>query len=326
MPNIEINNNITYVCDEGDTVLRSALRRSIPLDYECNSGGCGLCKVKLIEGELIRKEGEFSGLSGRDIRKGNYLACQSIPTTDIKIEKDINSNPKEIIPPERCSASIFGVVDISEDVAEFIFSIDRPASYKAGQYYMLDIPGVGERAYSVSSIQSDENKISFIIKKKPGGLVSEHLFDRKLNLRDIVLDGPYGNSYYKESDKGLVLIAGGAGLSPIVSILKYIQGKDVSSIDFFYGVRSSEEINLSYLSNITSGIENFNFIPAVSEADEKWSGERGFIHDVVQKHITDYLGKEYYFCGPPLMTSAVQKLLMLEKSVPFDQLHFDRFF
>ena len=60
--------------------------------------------------------------------------------------------------------------------------------------------------------------------------------------------------------------------------------------------------------------------------DSTWSGEEGYIHEVIPKHLQDYQGNEYYLCGPPPMITAVQKLLMIENKVPFESIHFDRFF
>ena len=59
-----------------------------------------------------------------------------------------------------------------------------------------------------------------------------------------------------------------------------------------------------------------------------WEGQRGFVHQVLQGWLEsagDASGYDYYFCGPPPMTDALQRLLVLEKRVPTAQLHFDRF-
>lgn len=66
----------TFEQQEGDTLLRAALRAGVGLSYECNSGGCGGCKFELLEGEVETLWADAPGLNERDRRRGRHLACQ----------------------------------------------------------------------------------------------------------------------------------------------------------------------------------------------------------------------------------------------------------
>ena len=76
------------VCEQedGDTVLRAALRAGLGFAYECNSGGCGGCKIELLEGTVETLWAEAPGLSERDRKRGRHLACQCKAKGDITIK------------------------------------------------------------------------------------------------------------------------------------------------------------------------------------------------------------------------------------------------
>lgn len=329
MSSININNKIIIPCESGDSILRSSLRNSIGIAYECNSGGCGACKVDLISGEVQNKYPDASSLTKRDVRKNRILACQNVPVGSIEINAEISGGSESYILPVKYNAKLISKEIISSDVVEFSFAIKSDVKYRPGQYFMLSICGLAERAYSVSSPDSEDGVIKFIIKKMDMGKVSSYLFD-EINSGDVIgLDGPYGHAYLIENNCDVVCIAGGAGLSPIASIIRSLKKNgSTNKLHFFYGINFIEDLNIEYISRLIgdmSGSE-YNFIPAITNDNENWSGEIGFIHQVVERCLPDFLNKEFYFCGPPVMTSAVQKMLMIEKSVPFERMHFDRFF
>ncbi|RNL57698.1 FAD-binding oxidoreductase [Zhongshania marina] len=329
MSSININNKIIIPSENGDSILRSALRNFIGIPYECNSGGCGACKVDLIYGEVKNTYPDSVSISDRDRRKNRVLACQSIPLGDVEIGVEFAEIEGGLYRPGKCTGVLMEKEYISTEVVEFSFSLKNDVKYMPGQYFMISIPGVGERAYSVSSPDSDDGVIKFIVKKMNFGKFSSYLFN-DFNVNDnIILDGPYGHAYFLENERDIVCIAGGAGLSPIVSIVRRMEkSRSDNNLYFFYGVNQIDEINSDYISNLLKGIpaSRCDFIPAITSRQEDWQGEVGYIHEVVSRCLEDFSDKEFYFCGPPVMTSAVQKLLMIEKSVPYERMHFDRFF
>ncbi len=331
------NSENQFDCDEQDTILRAAIRSGIKIPYECNSGGCGSCKFDLIEGKVLSTWDAPPGLSPRDIRKGKRLACQYKPVTDCEIAfgEDHSDTPDYI--PQRRSVTYVGQRKLTADMSEFHFKDNFPARFMPGQFAMLTLPGVaGDRAYSMSNNSNEMGDWTFIIKKMPGGSGSDFLFNKLKQGDSIKLDGPYGLSYLRpEIERDVVCIGGGSGLSPMMSIARAMttngQYKN-KKIIMFYGGRAPADIctpqlvsemdaNGEQLSchNVTSDVE--------LSAEQGWDGECCFVHEYVEKilgsSIPDF---DFYFCGPPPMTAAVQRLLMIDYKVPFEQIHFDRFF
>ena len=149
-------------------------------------------------------------------------------------------------------------------------------------------------------------------------------------------EGPYGNSYLRcDNGRPVVCIAGGSGLSPVMSILKGIAADahfDGRRVLFFYGGRGAQDICApALLAAEPALVGRVELHTAISDdaapGAADWDGERGFVHELARRHLgEDLAGYEYYFCGPPPMTDAVHRMLLLEAKVPAGQLHFDRFY
>ncbi len=323
-------------CDATDTLLRGALRNGVALSYECNSGGCGSCKFDLLEGEVENLWPEAPGLSPRDRRKGRLLACQCRPISDCRIKARVEASAPPIRPSRR-EVAFAGCKALTPDMAEFRFVSEGAADFLPGQFAMLSLPGIdGERAYSMSNTANEDGQWRFIIKRMPGGKGTGFLFDRLGTGDRIGLDGPYGNAWLRQdNERDIVLIAGGSGLSPVVSIVRAITSSERFSgrkVYFFYGGRGPQDICTERILKTLepSGVELICHT-AVSDAalarEAGWEGPRCFVHELVEQTLGDRMPEfEFYFCGPPPMTEAVQRMAMIDYRVPFDQLHFDRFF
>ena len=326
-----------YDCESSDTLLRAALRTGLGFPYECNSGGCGSCKFELVDGEVEVLWEDAPGLTPRDKRKGKMLGCQCRPLSDciVKVNLEHHSAPEH--KPQKFTASYTSRRDLTDDMAEFRFTTQGPARFLPGQYISMILPGVeGERAYSMSNIANKAGYWQFIVKRMPEGKGSNYLFDQLKEGDEITFDGPYGLAYLKpEIPRDIVCIAGGSGLSPIMSICRAATGdprlKD-RKIYMFYGGRGPSDICtpelVSEIEHLDAELICYNATSdqALSE-QQNWDGECCFVHELVEKKLGEKLPDyEFYFCGPPVMTDVVHRMLMIDHKVPFEQIHFDRFF
>lgn len=323
-----------FICNPEDTLLRAALRSGLQFSYECNSGGCGCCKIRVLEGEVENLYPEAPALTERDFRKGLVLACQIKCTSEkMVINTRIETWVAALSKPQRFIATLSEKLEIANDLVEFAFELDRDVDYLAGQFFMLTIPGVGERAYSNSSIAADGRKLKFVIKRMPGGKGSNYLFSDARLGDEFGGDGPFGHSYYRENTgRDSVLVAGGSGLSPMLSIIRHLAANpdEACKVHFYYGAKALDELNQEYIQAVAADLgDKFALCCGLSGNEEErasWTGEMGFIHDVLDRNFQNYNDHEFYICGPPPMTAAAQRHLMIGKKVPFGQVHFDRFF
>ena len=326
-----------FSCQSDDTILRAALRAGLGFPYECNAGGCGTCKFELMQGEVENTWPEAPGLSGRDRRKGRQLACQCQPRSDCVIQARLLHDKAPHLRPNRLSAELKAVRPLTQDMAEFQFRTEHPAHFLPGQYAMLQVPGVsGSRAYSMSNVPNDDGDWQFIIKRMPDGQASNRLFDACRIGDRLPLDGPFGLSFLrKDVPRPIVCIAGGSGLSPILSIVRAAcHDKRLArrKILLFYGGRGPDDLCVQpYLDADSEMASRVALYQAVSDAalaqSSNWSGPVGPIHELMLEILADQLPEhEFYFCGPPGMIDALSRLLLVQHRVPFEQVHYDRFY
>jgi Na+-transporting NADH:ubiquinone oxidoreductase subunit F len=167
----------------------------------------------------------------------------------------------------------------------------------------------------------------------PPGICSSYIFSLKPGDK-VVVSGPYGEFFIKDTKNEMLYIGGGAGMAPLRSHLFHLfhtlKTTD-RTVSYWYGARSRREIFYEEeFREIERKFPNFKFNIALSEPhpDDNWTGYTGFIHNVIHDN---YLSKheapediEYYMCGPGPMAAAVEKMLD-SLGVPREMLAFDDF-
>nr|AJO68020.1 reductase [Pseudomonas sp. M4(2015)] len=314
-----------FESDGNDTLLSAALRAELAFPYECNSGGCGACKIELLEGEVANLWPEASGLSARELRKNRFLACQCKALSDLKIRVINRAEGRASHPPKRISTRVIGKRFLSDEMFELRLVAEQDVMFSPGQYFMVELPELGTRAYSAAS-PVDGNTLTLIIKAVPNGKVSRALAHDAIETLQI--DGPYGLSVLSAStETQSVFIAGGSGIAPMVSMVKALIAQEYEKpITVFYGSRLETELEAAEtLFGHGANIRLINVLSSVTDGLEK-KYPTGYVHEVIPAYMESLQGAEFYLCGPPQMINSVQKLLMIENKVPFESIHFDRFF
>ncbi len=164
------------------------------------------------------------------------------------------------------------------------------------------------------------------------GICSSFIFSRKPGDK-VMVSGPYGEFFIKDTDNEMMFIGGGAGMAPMRSHIfdQFQTKKTTRKATFWYGARSYKEVFYEdHFRKIESDFPNFKFEIGLSEPlpEDNWTGYTGFIHQII---YDNYLNKheepediEYYLCGPPMMNSAVEKMLY-DLGVPKENIMFDDF-
>lgn len=164
------------------------------------------------------------------------------------------------------------------------------------------------------------------------GICSSYIFSRKPGDK-VMISGPFGEFFIKDTDNEMMFIGGGAGMAPMRShIFDQFKTKHTSrKATFWYGARSLKEVFYEDdFNEISAENENFDWTLALSEPlpEDNWTGPTGFIHQVI---FDEYLSKheapediEYYLCGPPMMNAAVEKMLY-DLGVPDENIAYDDF-
>lgn len=324
----------SFPCAEDDTITRAGLRAGYALPYECNTGSCGTCKVEVVEGDVRLLRTDPPGLTDRDRAKRRTLGCQATPTTNCVVKARWEPLAPEIPRPERYAARLIATREVTHDIREFTFESDRPAWFLPGQYALLHFADGLTRPYSMSNLPGDGHW-QFCIRHVAGGQATPRLFDARPGGLRLALDGPFGNAFLRrESSRDIVCIAGGSGLSPVLSIARAVAADEALQerhVYFFYGGREPRDLcGEDVLMALPELRGRCWYVPVVSNPADAgavaWTGRTGYVHAAVAEALPGLLPDyEFYFAGPPAMAVAVQRML-LDAKVPLAQMHFDQFY
>jgi toluene monooxygenase electron transfer component len=318
------------VAADEDSLLRGALRAGIGFPHECSVGGCGACRFELLEGPMETLWPEAPGLSDRERKRGRRLACQSRPLGSCRIKVRCDAASRPPVAPRRMTATVIERRALTPDMMRFTLEVPGGAPFLPGQYALLYLPGVrGARAYSMSNLPGADDTWQFVIRRVPGGQGSRFLFEHLEPGDSLPLDGPYGQAYLRPGPRDVVCIAGGSGLAPMLSVARGVLAENgTRTVHFFLGLRTQSDICLADdVTRLAGARLNSTVVLSEPSPEPAWDGATGFVHAEVERALGPTLGNfDHYFAGPPPMVEAVQEMLMVRHGVPFDQIHFDRFF
>jgi propane monooxygenase reductase subunit len=328
---------IEMEADEDETVLNAAFRQGIMLMHGCKEGQCSACKSFLLDGDVDLDKYSTFALPDFEEAEGWTLLCRAHAYSDLEVEL-INYDEEALhggAPPRTVRTAVTAIEPLTHDISRLCVTVDDadPFPFKPGQYVDIRIPGGDEaehRSFSMANLAAEAGELEFMIKRYPGGRFSGLLGDDGLKVGDeLEVTGPYGVFTLRASSpRRIVFIGGGAGMAPILCLLRSMAEAGVDRpATFYYGARTPTDLfHLEELAELAGRLPALTFVPALSEAGngDGWTGEAGLITDVVERMEDDLAEVDAYLCGPPPMVDAA--IAMLERlGVPESHIYFDKF-
>ena len=307
--------------DEDQTILRAAAEQGIMLMHGCKEGQCASCKSFILDGDDVDHD-RYSTFALPDYEKeeGFTLLCRAHAYEDLTIEL-LNYDEEMIhsgLPIQRAVAEVVSKEDVTHDMRRLVLKLVEPASLRffPGQYVDFAVPGHdATRSFSMANIPSlEDGQLEFVIRIYPDGLFSGFL-DTEVEVGDrLDITGPFGVFTLRDApEKDLIYVGGGAGMAPILSLLRSMAERGIDrKATYYYGARRRKDLCFEKeLRALEEKLPNFRFVPALSEpeAGDDWDGEVGLITDVVRRRETDLGRTDAYVCGPPPMVEAALELL-----------------
>mgnify|MGYP003683224061 FL=1 len=268
-------------------------------------------------------------------KAGGYIQIE-IPDCEVKFSDiDITAHPEEHETPDKFQAEwdkfgLWPLVMKNKETVERAYSM---ASYPAeGREIMLNV--------RIATPPWDRAKNGWMDVNP--GVASSYIFAQKPGDK-VVISGPYGEFFINESESEMLYVGGGAGMAPMRSHLYHLFKtlKTGRKVTYWYGGRSKRELfYIDHFKSLERDFPNFKFYMALSEPmeEDNWKvkdgidgdgdGFTGFIHNCVIENYLDLHESpediELYFCGPPLMNKAVQKMGE-DYGIPDENIRFDDF-
>jgi propane monooxygenase reductase subunit len=300
------------------------------LMHGCKEGQCAACKSFLLDGEVDLDKYSTFALNDMEKEEGWTLLCRAHAESDLEVEL-INYDEEVLrdgIALQTKQLRVAALEALTHDIKRLVLS-GAEFDYKPGQYVDIKIPGSDEvRSFSMANLPGEQ--LELMIKLYPDGKFSSLLADGGIEEgHELEVTGPYGVFTLRQnSDRPLLFIGGGAGMSPILALLRSLaeQGSERRAV-YYYGARGPRDLfHLEELAELEQRLPNFRFVPALSDCDEsvEWSGERGLVTDVVQRSEHELKEVDAYLCGPPPMVDAAIALLDAQ-GVPESRVYHDKF-
>jgi propane monooxygenase reductase subunit len=322
---------IEFEVDEDETILNGAFRQGLMLMHGCKEGQCAACKSFVLDGEVDLDRYSTFALPDYELEEGWTLLCRAHAVSDLEVEL-INYDEEILrsgVELRTVRTRVEAIEPLTRDIRRLELRVlegEGEMSFRCGQYVDIHIPGTDEyRSFSMANVPSDDGRLEFMIKLYPGGHFSSLLSDGTLKAGDeLEVTGPYGVFTLRDTDRPLVFIGGGAGMAPILALLRSMVDRGITRpAVYYYGAREEQDLfHLEELAELQAMLPSFRFVPALSDAE--WEGETGLITEVVDRLEQELAEVDAYLCGPPPMVDAAQELL-LSRGVDEAHIHFDKF-
>lgn len=270
------------------TLLDAALDAGVPFPHSCMSGECGQCKCQLLRGEVRRLAASPDALTPADVAAGRVLACRSVAQGEVALRWLAPGQP----------ASAVQKLQVRVCPAQRL-------NFLPSQFARLRLGSLAPRSYSMAN-QPGEDELEFHIRVVPGGQVSSYVVHTLRVGDDIGLEGPFGDAHWQgASDAALLLLAGGTGLAPMVSVLDAAlrEGHPPEQIHVYHGVREERDLYAGEKLHRLARRHGFRFQPVFSAG-----AHPQHLHDVVRRDFRCLKQSQIYVAGPPPMVDAVKAL------------------
>lgn len=312
-------------CNEGETVLDAAYRNQINLPMDCSDGVCGTCKGACQQGSYELGDDYIEeALTEDEAEQGMILTCQMVPSSDCVVSIPAASTLCKTGQLET-TGTVSEVNLISPTAIELKITSDEDIAFLPGQYVNITVPGTSEtRAYSFSS-RPGSRELSFLIRNVPGGLMSSWLVGQAKTGDKVTLAGPMGIFYLRPVGRPLLMLAGGTGLAPFLSMLEHLKASGSSQpVHLIYGVTNDEDlVAVEALEAYAADIESFTFKTVVADA-QSGHPRTGYVTNHMEDAPINDGDVDVYLCGPPPMVDAVLGYFR-EEGIEPASFHYERF-
>lgn len=295
-----------FQANPGETLLDAAERQGINLPYGCRNGMCGSCAGTLVSGRVDYPEEAQEAMEGRP--DDQCLTCQAVALSDVSLvihevesakEIEIRTLPCKVDEKER----------LADDVERIYLKLPEGErlQFLAGQYLDFLLEDGRRRAFSIANAPHDDQRIELHIRHVPGGEFTEYVFDQ-MEVGDVLsIEAPKGGFYLREeSERPLIMMAGGTGFAPLKSIIEHAFHMGIERpLHLYWGVRSAADLYLPDLPLQWAEEKGFlQYTPVLSEPGADWSGRSGWVHEAVVADYPDMSAFDLYMSGPPPMVFA----------------------
>jgi CDP-4-dehydro-6-deoxyglucose reductase len=307
-----------------DTLLQAGLKAGLKFNYGCGNGTCGLCKARVIAGDVTKVAPHDYPLSEAERLQGHVLLCvHSAASSEIVLETLEAHGPGDI-PDQQIAVKVRSVQPLAPDTLLLHLQTPRTTRLRflAGQSVTLSAAAAGREAqatYAIASCPCDERNLHFHIRRSTDDAFAGLLFDGALPAGSTInLAGPVGDFILWEGDRRLAFLACDTGFAPIKSLIEHAMAVD-----------AAESLALGWLATHADGhylanqcrawaaaFDQFRYVACT--ADEQAEGAARLVGEMAA--AVPLAACDVYVAGPAAFVAAAGAALEAA-SVPGEQIH-----
>jgi len=324
-----------FISDKSETLLESALRSGLAVDYGCNNGKCGKCKAKLLSGKVEKTSHQDYVFSESEKSQGYILTCSNTAITDITLETE-EAVCSDDIPLQTVTAKVKNTRQVNDDV--MILTLKTPRSQRlrflAGQHVELAINNSDETQdtpeitaeYSIASCPCEPANLEFHIPTHSDEAFAKALSKNLKNNDSLKMKGPHGSFVLNEdSPNSLIFVAWDTGFAPIKSLMEHAMSLEQAESIHLYWMATKVENH--YLDNLCrswhDALDNFTYTRIMCEAKT----------DIVAESLIKHLHNEHshlmnfdLYIAAPGHLNHLLKPLLISHGVKSQNMHFESTF
>jgi len=311
-----------YYIEGANSILEAGLSSGLSLNYGCNTGTCGLCKAKVVSGQLKKICLHDYSLTETEKAMGYFLACCNTAASDLVIEAEEAISTHDI-PLQEIEIRVKKIE--RPDEGTFILRTRTPRTrrlrFLAGQYVSLQLDQLPARDFSIASCPCDDKTLDFHIPALAGPDISAYLADTLKMNETLTIRGPRGEFTLDEnSTRPLVFLACNTGFAPVKSLIEHALSLNTAQQVHLYWIITDD--NTPYLGNLCrswqDALEDFHYHP-IELASGRLMEE--VLPDIIAS-VGEVAGHDYYACLPGALLETTETFL-LENGVPGKQLRME---
>ena len=266
-----------FFVDGNDTILEAALRSGLSVNYGCTGGNCGLCKARVVSGDVRKVRAHDYVLTDAEKNAGYVLLCSNTAVNDVTVEA-IEAGGVRDIPVQHINARVQGTNRLGDDV--LLLQLQTPRTQRlrffAGQSALLRTADGAATELPIASCPCDDRNLEFHVRCRDDDSFARAVTGGLRVSDSVVVEGPHGDFVLNdELPRPVLFVAIGSGFAPIKSLIEHAMALDTAESLSLYWLAPTAEGH--YLNNLcrswSDALDNFSYTPVVGSPDDAglWS-------------------------------------------------------
>jgi CDP-4-dehydro-6-deoxyglucose reductase, E3 len=310
-----------FFVEGNDSILEAALRGGLAFNYGCTGGSCGLCKARIVSGEVQKIQNHDYVISEAEKNMGYRLMCSYTAVTDITVEA-AEAHSVADIPLQQTEAKVKKLEPFQDNVLVLHLQTPRTQTLRflAGQTATLMLEDDVSADYYIASCPCDGRNLEFHLHKTPNDKVTDIFFDRLKTGQKLNIEGPQGDFVLQEdSTRPALFLTDTHGFAPIKSLIEHAIALDIVPSFHLHWITSNEggHYQNNWCRSRADALDNFYYNPLMVAQDDSQ------LKSVLSKMFEGYANFndfEVYLSGDNAFVAVVQEVLS-QYHLPETQLH-----